>query len=363
MTGSTTPVAPQELPDLVEFALPPELEADAPPEARGLGRDQVRLMVSNRSTDHISHSQFSHFSDYLCAGDVLVINTSKTINAALPAVRGDGRPLELHLSTRLPTGQWTVEFRQMSKKGLLPFYDVRAGEQLRLPGSATIDLIAPYKPVSLSMVPPRLWLADLHTADPVFDYLDCHGFPIRYDYVHGFWPLAYYQTAYATEPGSAEMPSAGRAFTPEIITRLVAKGVWVTPLVLHTGVSSVEGHEPPYDEYYRVSPQTAQMVNMAKASGHRVIAVGTTVIRALETVTGPDGNVMPGEGWTGLVIMPEHGIQSVTGLLTGFHEPHASHLAMLEALVGRHHLQLTYKAAVQNRYLWHEFGDLHLLLP
>ena len=158
------------------------------------------------------------------------------------------------------------------------------------------------------------------------------------------------------------MPSAGRAFTPEIITQLVAKGVQVSPIILHTGVSSVESHEPPYDEYYRVSPETAQLINAAKTGGHRVIAVGTTVIRALETVTTSDGDVKPGEGWTDLIITPQRGIRSVSGLLTGFHEPNASHLAMLESLVGRRHLALTYEAALQQRYLWHEFGDLHLLL-
>ena len=353
----------QGLSDLVEFVLPPELEADSPPEARGLGRDQVRLMISTRSTNHLTHSQFRNFPEFLSAGDVLVINTSKTFNASLPAIRADGTPLELHLSTHLPTGQWTVELRKMSDKGLLPYYEAQPGEQLSLPDKGSITLIAPYKAATMATAPMRLWVAELHTLGHVFDYLDRCGVPIRYGYVRQFWPLDYYQTVYATESGSAEMPSAGRAFTPEIITRLVAKGVMVTPLVLHTGVSSVENHEPPYDEYYRVPPETAGLVNMAKAIGHRVIAVGTTVIRALETVTDRNGNVHPGSGWTDLVITPARGIRSVSGLLTGFHEPYASHLAMLEALVGRPHLHLTYAAALQHHYLWHEFGDLHLLFP
>ena len=362
MTSHTQPDFFERLTNLVEFVLPPELEADSPPETRGVSRDQVRLMISDRSTDRITHSQFSHFPDFFCAGDVLVINTSKTLNAALPATRLDGTSLELHLSTRLPTGEWTVELRKLSDKGLQPYYEARGGDQLSLPGDAAITLITPYKPASPSGAPPRLWVADLRLPGDVFDYLNNYGFPIRYGYVREFWPLAYYQTVYANEPGSAEMPSAGRAFTPEIITKLVAKGVQVSPIILHTGVSSVESHEPPYDEYYRVSPETAQLINAAKTSGHRVIAVGTTVIRALETVTTGDGNVKPGEGWTQLVITPQRGIRSVSGLLTGFHEPNASHLAMLEALVGRRHLALTYDAALQQRYLWHEFGDLHLLL-
>jgi S-adenosylmethionine:tRNA ribosyltransferase-isomerase len=177
------------------------------------------------------------------------------------------------------------------------------------------------------------------------------------------WPLSYYQTVYATEAGSAEMPSAGRAFTPELITRLVAGGVQIAPLLLHTGVASLEAHEPPYEEYYRVPRETAALVNAAQRDGRRVIAVGTTVVRALETVADPAGTVRPGTGWTRLVITPERGLRTVTGLLTGLHEPQASHLAMLEALAGRAHLRLTYTEALRQHYLWHEFGDLHLILP
>jgi S-adenosylmethionine:tRNA ribosyltransferase-isomerase len=177
------------------------------------------------------------------------------------------------------------------------------------------------------------------------------------------WPIDYYQTVYATEAGSAEMPSAGRAFTPELLTRLIARGVLVAPLILHTGVASLETHEPPYEEFYRVPLTTTRCVNAARAAGARVIAVGTTVVRALETVTDAAGTAHPGEGWTRLVITPERGIRSVDGLLTGLHEPRATHLAMLEALAGRRHLALTYAEALREGYLWHEFGDLHLILP
>ncbi len=159
------------------------------------------------------------------------------------------------------------------------------------------------------------------------------------------------------------MPSAGRAFTPELITRLVAGGVQVAPLLLHTGVASLEEHEPPYEEFYRVPPETARLVNAARERGKRVVAVGTTVVRALETVADPDGTAHPGEGWTTLVIGPERGLRAVDALLTGLHEPRATHLAMLEALAGREHLRTVYGEALRERYLWHEFGDLHLLLP
>jgi S-adenosylmethionine:tRNA ribosyltransferase-isomerase len=155
--------------------------------------------------------------------------------------------------------------------------------------------------------------------------------------------------------GSAEMPSAGRAFTPEVITQLVARGIQITPLVLHTGVASLESHEPPYEEYYRIPQVTAAAVNTARTQGKRIIAVGTTVVRALETITDSDGITHPGEGWTRLVITPQRGIHAVNGMLTGLHEPHATHLAMLEALAGHDHLCVTYSEALQERYLWHEF--------
>ncbi len=172
------------------------------------------------------------------------------------------------------------------------------------------------------------------------------------------WPISYYQTVYATEVGSAEMPSAGRAFSTAVLDQLRAKGVHIAPLILHTGVASLENHEPPYEEYYRVPLETACAVNDAHASGKRVVAVGTTVVRALETVTDVEGHTHPGEGWTNLVITPERRFRAANALLTGFHEPRASHLAMLEALAGLKHLQVAYAEALRERYLWHEFGDL-----
>jgi S-adenosylmethionine:tRNA ribosyltransferase-isomerase len=235
---------------------------------------------------------------------------------------------------------------------------------LHLPGGATAMLLTPYRQREQPAKDrTRLWLAALDVPRPLNDYVARRGFPIRYGYVRQPWPLDYYQTVYATEVGSAEMPSAGRAFTPELITRLIAQGVQIVPLVLHTGVASLEDHEPPYEEYYRVSPETARAVNAAREARQRVIAVGTTVVRALETVTDVGGVTHSGEGWTALVVTPERGIRAVNGLLTGLHEPRASHLAMLEALAGREHLRLAYNEALRRGYLWHEFGDLHLILP
>ena len=168
---------------------------------------------------------------------------------------------------------------------------------------------------------------------------------------------------FATEPGSAEMPSAGRAFTPRVVKRLERIGVRVVPLVLHTGVASLEADESPYPERFRVPVGTAEAVNQAHEAGHRVVAVGTTVVRALETVASLTGRVGQGEGWTDLVITPERGLYAVDAILTGLHEARSSHLAMLEALAGQRHVAVAYEAALENRYRWHEFGDLHLILP
>ena len=344
--------------DSLDFELPPDLEAGEPPEARGLQRDEVRLMVSQGP--EVLHAGFRDLPDFLDPGDVLVVNTSGTMNAALQAERADGQEVEVHLSTRLPGELWVVELRLPSEGVTEPFFHASAGETLSLSDGGMLTLHAPYGVVHGDRV--RLWISTLSLPMPLNEYLSLYGSPIRYGYVKEGWPSSYYQTVYATETGSAEMPSAGRAFTPELITSLVSRGVHVAPLLLHTGVASLEEYEPPYEEFYRVPPETARLVNMARASGKRVVAVGTTVIRALETVTGEDGIVHPGEGWTGVYITPERGVRAVEGMLTGLHEPRSSHLAMLETLAGRDLLEIAYAEALKERYLWHEFGDLHLIL-
>src|SRR6266700_8385560 len=332
---------------LLNFTLSSTLEAGEPPEARGLERDEVRLMVSYISTNQVVHTRFRQIGDFLEPGDVLVINTSGTLNAALPATSSDGTHLELHLSTHLPTNRWVVEMRAYQdnrEKTTKPFYTIHPGESFELPAGASVTFHTPYAP---GHVASRLWVATLNLPYPVHDYLDQHGFPIRYSYVKEGWPLSYYQTVYATEKGSAEMPSAGRAFTPELLTRLIARSVQIVPLLLHTGVASTEHDEPPYEEYYRVPEPTARIINAAHQAHQRVIAVGTTVVRALETVTDTSGRMHSVEGWTDILITPQRGIHSINGLLTGLHEPLSTHLAMLETLTGRTHLEITYREALK----------------
>lgn len=349
----------------IEFELPANLEAGEPPEARGLARDDVRLMVSYQNSDAILHTTFRYLDHYLEAGDVLIVNTSGTLNAALPAFSSDGIQYELHLSTQLPAGLWSVELRQPTAEGTKPFYEAEAGQQYQLPNGGLLTLLTPYNSAQRSHEGQkvRLWVATVQLPLPLVDYLNQEGFPIRYGYVQDSWPASYYQTVYATEMGSAEMPSAGRAFTAELITKLVARGIQIAPLILHTGVASLEDHEPPYEEVYSVSLETAALLNAARDRGARLIAVGTTVVRALETVVDENGRFHPGSGWTDIIITPNTKVQSVDGMLTGMHEPNATHLAMLEAVSNRAHLQKTYQQALDLNYLWHEFGDLHLILP
>jgi S-adenosylmethionine:tRNA ribosyltransferase-isomerase len=338
------------------FALPECLEAHEPPEARGVARDGVRLMVAERATGTIAHARFSDLPELLAPGDLLVVNRSSTLAAAVPARRADGTAVQLRFSTAAPDARelWVVELRDAG--GASPLR-ARAGEILTLPGGASAEVLAPYAGGR------RLWLARVRAEGGVLALLERHGHPIRYAYVPREWPLSAYQTAFASEAGSAEMPSAARPFTPELVTRLVSAGVHVAPITLHCGVSSPERHEAPYPEHYDVPEATARLVDAVRWWGGRVIAVGTTVVRALETVAEPDGTVVAGSGWTGLVVDADRGLRAVDGLITGWHEPEASHLQLLEAVVGRDLLATSYEAALEAGYLWHEFGDSHLVLP
>lgn len=351
----------------LEFRLPDELIAHEPPEARGLARDEVRLLVSRVGTDEIGHARFHDLSDHLAPGDVIVVNESATINAALRGVResldGSAREVVLHLSAPLSATRWVVELRRRLENGTAPLPDAAPGETVTLPGCGSARLIEPYAPDGVpSPRGTRLWIADLSVGADVLAYTRRFGAPIRYSYVPRPWPLRYYQTVFAREPGSAEMPSAGRAFTRALAERLRWEGIRIAPLVLHTGVSSLESDEPPYPERFRVPPATARVVNEARARGSRVVAVGTTVVRALESAAGDDAVVRAAGGWTKLVITPERGVSVVDAMITGFHPPEATHLAMLEAFAGRDHLSAAYASALRERYLWHEFGDLHLLV-
>jgi S-adenosylmethionine:tRNA ribosyltransferase-isomerase len=363
--------------DALAFTLPPEREAHEPPEARGTPRDAVAMLVSRRAADEISHHAFADLPALLLPGDLLVVNTSATLPAAVRLHSPAG--LAVHFSTALPAGDWLVELRSVAGAATAPYGGGFPSQRLELPGSAVLTLGERFTE--------RLWRARLSTA--VVPYLLRHGSPIRYSYVPRPWPIESYQTVFGTRPGSAEMPSAGRPFTPEMVARLVARGITFAPLTLHTGVSSLEGDEDPYPEPYDVPPATARLVNLTRQHGGRVIAVGTTVVRALETAARVPGQaphpaapaalsraasvpypvspapypVSPAAGWTEHIVTPRSPLLAVDGLLTGLHEPRSSHLRMLAAFASLDLLGRCYAAAIGHGYLWHEFGDLHLLLP
>jgi S-adenosylmethionine:tRNA ribosyltransferase-isomerase len=283
------------------------------------------------------------------------VNTSGTIPGAVRALAADGTPLVIHLSTQLDHRYWVVELRQPRGTATERWAGPPPSCHFELGEGAWLELVGPYRGSD------RLWVAVLELPQPALRWLTVNGQPIRYGYVDRPWPISAYQNVYATEPGSAEMPSAGRPFTPEVITRLVAKGVGVTPVVLHTGVASLDADELPYPEKVVVPESTAFRVNAAHDAGRRVIAIGTTVVRAIETASDAGGRVAPYDGWTEVVITPERGVRAVDGLLTGWHEPEASHLLMLEAVAGRELLERSYDASLAEGYLWHEFGDVHLI--
>jgi S-adenosylmethionine:tRNA ribosyltransferase-isomerase len=342
------------------FPLPADATAPAPPEHRGVARDGVRLLVA-RTPDDLRHRVFRDLPDELEAGDLVVVNTSATIAAAADAssdVRGE---VVVHVATRLGDGTWVVELRTApdARRAIL---DAAAGESVTLDG-ATLTLLDPYPRAgsSLTGVGNRLWRVAVN--GDLTGSLGRNGRPIAYGYLDRRYPLADYQTVFGIDPGSAEMPSAARPFTADLVTRLIAKGVGVSPVTLHTGLSSQEAGEAPQAERYHVPQLTAEAVNATKAGGGRVIAVGTTVTRALETVVGADGQVYASSGWTERVITREDPVRVVDGLVTGWHDPEASHLLLVESVAGAELTQAAYDAAVGAGYLWHEFGDSALLLP
>ena len=335
----------------LELAIPPA--SSGSPAARAPDRRDVEMLVATRSDGALVHARFDDLPRYLVAGDLLVVNTSATLPAAVPG-RLAGRPVKLHLSTPAPDGNWVVELRTPDLQPLRP---PRLPAGVELPEGGHAELLTGFAGSD------RLFVARLSLDSPLERYLERHGRPIRYRHSEPALPIHGYQTVFALEPGSAEMPSAGRPFTPELVTQLVARGVLVAPITLHAGVSSLEQGEAPYPERYRVPPTTARLVNAVRSWSGRVVAVGTTVVRALETVATSDGAVAPGEGMTRLMVTPERGLRVIDGLLTGWHEPESSHLELLEAAAGSHLLERSHAAAQARGYRWHEFGDSHLILP
>ncbi|MDQ3578434.1 MAG: S-adenosylmethionine:tRNA ribosyltransferase-isomerase [Actinomycetota bacterium] len=349
-------------PPTTRFTLPDGSAATEPAEYRGLSRDGIRLLAAEPSG--ISHHRFHDLPELLQPGDLLVVNTSSTLPAAVDARLDNGEHRPLHVSTPLDNGDWVVEVRRADNSG--PERGMTSGARLQIPGGQSLLLLSAYPDPSASAT--RLWRVGVPTGINHARYLRRHGRPISYGYRSQHFPLTDYQTVYATdddaEPvGSAEMASAGRPLTAQVLTRAMSRGITVAPIVLHAGVASPEAHEPPMPERFAVPAVTGRLVEATRAAGGRVVAVGTTVVRALETAARPNGRVPETRGWTDLVLGPGRAPRVVGGLVSGLHEPQASHLLLLEAVAGPQLVAEAYAAALTEHYLWHEFGDSMLFLP
>ncbi len=340
------------------FPAPDEATAPAPPEARGLARDEVRLLVAR--PDAVVHARFRDLPRHLEPGDLVVVNNSATVAAEVDATLG-GQAVVLHAATRLDDGTWVVELRTApdASRAIL---DARPGDRVAV-GPVEVELLAAYprERSSPTGTGSRLWRAFTH--GDLRRRLDRDGRPIAYGYLDRRYPLSAYQSVFASVPGSAEMASAGRPFTHALLTRLIARGIGVAPITLHTGVSSQEAGEGPQPEWFDVPAATARLVESARASGGRVVAVGTTATRALESAVDANDRVGPAHGWTERVVTPADPPRVVDGLVTGWHDPQASHLLLVESIAGTTLTQTAYDAAVAGHYRWHEFGDSALLLP
>lgn len=344
------------------FPAPEHSTAPQPAEYRGLGRDEVRLLVGR--PDAIIHTRFRQLPQHLRAGDLLVVNNSATVAAELDAelVSGDrAREVVLHVAAPLGGGAWVVEVRS-APDGARPVLDLSVGDRVTS-GPLSFLLLDGYPRLASSPTGAgnRLWAAA--ASGDVEGHLSRWGRPIAYGYLDRRYPLADYQTVFASRPGSAEMASAARPFTDRVVAELVSHGVAIAPITLHTGVSSQEAGEAPQPERFEVTAATARLVNAVRAGGGRVVAVGTTSARALESAVDERGCAVPASGWTTRVITPADPPRIVSGLVTGWHDPQASHLLLVEAVAGAELTQRAYDAAVAEGYLWHEFGDSALLLP
>jgi S-adenosylmethionine:tRNA ribosyltransferase-isomerase len=321
------------------------IEATEPPEYRGVARDGVRMLVTDRQKRSHTHAHFYDLPWLLRAGDLLVVNDSVTLPASILARQSNGDAVRLHVSTKIDERLWTVE----------PRGRVAAGETLTLPGGATATMIAPVEPRQ-----PRLWYAAFQLNAPMYVYLAEFGTPISYAYLGRSFPLRDYQTLFAREIGSSEMPSAARPFTKSTVAELCDRGVEIATVTLHCGVASFEAHERPATERFTVSHATAYRVNNARRKGRRVIAVGTTVVRALESAATDEGAIAA-SGWTDLIIDETYRPKAVDALLSGFHDANATHLSLLHAFVDAELLQDAYAQAAESGYRYHEFGDVQLI--
>ncbi|QHT60954.1 S-adenosylmethionine:tRNA ribosyltransferase-isomerase [Paenibacillus lycopersici] len=340
------------------FHIPEELNAAAPPERRGIRRDHVKMMVLDRRTGSVAHGLFYQLDDYLRPGDLLVLNASRTIPAVLRGTWSRsgsvlGEDIEIRLASRIDDRTWQA---LVVSTGIRPLQGDRFAFAGPLAASVT-------EVVSKSMAILTFSLEGTLLTNQLYALAE----PIRYEYISHPWALDYYQTVYASTPGSVEMPSAGRAFSWELLFKLQRRGVGIAYVQLHTGLSYLldgDGFPDPRRNFesYEVPPDTAEAIMRTKADGGRVIAVGTTVVRALESAADGSGRLASGTGRTNLMIEATTPLRIADGLISGFHEPEASHLELLAAFIDPALLSDAYREAIEYGYLWHEFGDMNVIL-
>ena len=339
--------------DDFDYELPEELIAQVPLAAR----DASRLMVLTRSEHRVEHRHFRDLPEYLRPGDVLVLNDTRVIPARLAATRPTGGKVEILLLTprggdvweclarpgrRAQVGQ-TLTFAGGRMTGLVLEKTEYGGRVLQLSAAAGLDVDS---------------LVDAVGEMPVPHYIKSRlGQPERY------------QTVYARERGSAAAPTAGLHFTPELLGQIERAGVAIARVTLHVGLGTfrpvktehVEEHVM-HSEHYEVPVQTADAINSARAAGGRVVAVGTTTVRTLESSVDADGRVMPGTGWTGIFIYPGYVFRAVDAVVTNFHLPKSTLIMMVSAFAGHEFVLDAYRRAVEEKYRFFSFGDAMLIL-
>ena len=318
-------------------------------------RDASRLLVYNRETHEVEHRVFSDIVEYLRPGDVLVINDTKVIPARLYGVKnGTRRAVEFLLLRRLSLDTWDIIMKPGRK--LKPGDEVEFSDKL----SATI-----LKKKEDGVTEVRF------SFDGVFEaILDELGEMPLPPYIHEkLSDPSRYQTVYAREEGSAAAPTAGLHFTPELLDQIAAMGVVIARLTLHVGLGtfrpvkaeSVEDHVM-HSEHYHVSEEAANAINAARQSGGRIVAVGTTCVRTLESVSDEAGVVHAGSGETNIFITPGYRFKAVDALVTNFHLPESTLIMLVCAFAGREETLALYRDAVKRRYRFFSFGDAMLIL-
>ncbi len=330
------------------YDLPEELIAQTPVEPR----DHSRLLVYHRSSGQIEHKHFYDIIDYLNPGDALVINETKVIPARLLGVKEDtGVPVEVLLLRRRTATDWEAL--------------VRPGRRLR-PGTFCSFGDGLLRCEVLDNVEDIGGRIVRFHCDGVFEeVLDRLGEMPLPPYIHEkLQDASRYQTVYAKEEGSAAAPTAGLHFTPELLDRIRAKGITVVPVLLHVGlgtfrpvkVENAEEHVM-HSEFCQVTPEAAETLNRIRAAGGRIVCVGTTSVRTLETMATEDGIIHPGARDTAIFIYPGVKIKAVDALITNFHLPQSTLLMLVSALTGRDEALEVYRQAVQERYRFFSFGD------